>query len=350
MYKFLKLTNNIIYFKLILSCIILLTIILSLLILLETNDEVIIDSLDELVIKENIDYKELVNDEHEVEFNNKIEELVTYKYPLFIANKINSDEYKKSYSTKEDKIVVTFTSINDTNNTYTLDVYYNEVIKYINYHVEPIFNYKNEDGYSIDPNKKKIAITFDDGPHPYNTPQILRILNENKAKGTFFMLGNRMDLHRDIVKTVKDEGHEIGLHGITHRSFRSISQQEVADELSVSNNILFEVTGTNTTLVRPPYGALTIDNVTQLPYTYILWNNDTLDWKNRDTNYIVNHVLSTVKDGDIILLHDLFTTSVDALNILLPELYSRGYQVVTVSELAKEKNQTIELNQIYYQF
>ncbi len=344
---FINFITSFIYYKLIIFSILFLIFILSLLFVLNIDDNKNKDIVEKLVVKENIHFNELVNSNYENEFNNKVNELLKLKYPLFIYEHIINNEYNIKYTTKENKLIIEYFK---EDKIYSLDVYYNEIKDYINYDVDLILDYSNEDGNDFDPNKMSIAITFDDGPHPYQTPEIVRILDENKATGTFFMLGNRMDLHRDIVKLVYDHGNEIGLHGITHRSFRYMTDIEVQDELSISNNILFEVTNTRTNLVRPPYGALTVNNVTNLPYSYILWSKDSTDWKNKDTNYLVNHILNNVENGDIILFHDLYPTSVEALNILLPELYNRGFQVVSVSKLAEINNQNIELNQIYYKF
>lgn len=186
---------------------------------------------------------------------------------------------------------------------------------------------------------KKIALTFDDGPHPSQTKRILDILDAHGVKATFFMVGVNVQNYPDVAREVVSRGHEIGNHTFSHSKLGSMSESDVSDELERCEASLQKICNYHPQLFRPPQGALSnaIEGCSfERDYRLILWSLDTRDWEVKNTQQIVKTVLSKVKGGDIILMHDYVGThskTADALEILLPELLSRGYEPVTVSEL-----------------
>lgn len=180
---------------------------------------------------------------------------------------------------------------------------------------------------------KKIALTFDDGPDPKVTVQILETLEKYNAKATFFMLGSRVEYYPDIAKKVKDAGHELGNHTWNHVDLTKASIEKVSSEINETSAIIQKVTGAKATAFRPPYGAVneTVRNQTNLPI--VLWNVDTLDWKHRDADRLLAEVKENTKDGSTILMHDIHQATADGLDAVLAYLQSEGYTFVTVSEL-----------------
>ena len=192
---------------------------------------------------------------------------------------------------------------------------------------------------SVETNKKQIAITFDDGPHPYQTKEILQILDRYGVKATFFMVGVNVRNYPDVAKEVIKRGHEVGNHTFTHSHLDLLDQSSVFDELARCEGTLEELCEYRPHLFRPPEGAIT-DHVLQCAhdgdYEIVLWSIDTRDWEIKNAERIVECVLSQIKSGDIILMHDYIgrgTQTPQALERLLPELIAKGFEPVTVSQL-----------------
>lgn len=180
---------------------------------------------------------------------------------------------------------------------------------------------------------KKVALTFDDGPHQKNTIEILDLLDQYDAKATFFMLGNRVDFYPDIAKMVADKGHEIGNHTWNHKDLTTLNKEEGIQEVEKTNEIIRNATGRESTVFRPPYGAVNEQVQNAISSRAVFWTIDTLDWKSRNPNEILKIVQENVKDGSIILMHDIHATSVQAVEPILKYLKAEGYELVTVSEL-----------------
>ncbi|MBE6638129.1 MAG: polysaccharide deacetylase family protein [Ruminococcaceae bacterium] len=206
---------------------------------------------------------------------------------------------------------------------------------------EPVYQNDSERQiYCSAPNdEKKIALTFDDGPHPIYTEQILSILREYGIKATFFTIGENVKYYPDIFEMVLNDGHEIGNHTFSHPHMRSENTNELMDEICMTENLFRQKGAANTKLFRPPEGVCS-DTVCatakQMGYAIILWTVDTKDWSHTPPEKIVNGVTERVKSGDIILFHDYIASpspTPDALRKLIPELLAKGYRFVTVSEL-----------------
>lgn len=184
----------------------------------------------------------------------------------------------------------------------------------------------------IDPNKKMIAITFDDGPGRY-TKSILQLLKKYDASATFFVLGNKVEIYDESTKEIIKQGSEIGNHSYNHKWLIKLKKDEFINQVNMTQDIIERTTGVRPKLLRPTYGSVnnTIKNNTDLDI--VLWNVDTLDWKIKNPKRIASRVIGKVKDGDIILMHDTHKQTLEALKIILPKLKEEGYQLVTISEL-----------------
>ena len=190
---------------------------------------------------------------------------------------------------------------------------------------------------AIDKDRPMIALTFDDGPHPIVTPRILDLLKQYQARATFFVLGNRVDSYADVLQREYTEGHEIGNHSYNHPSLSKLRPEEIAYQVQETDERIAHLIPTSPVLLRPPYGSVNDTVKASIQKPFVLWSIDTQDWKNRSRDAIVKEVLDHVQDGDIILMHDLYATTADACEIILPALAKQGYQFVTVSELLAER-------------
>ena len=189
--------------------------------------------------------------------------------------------------------------------------------------------------------KKTIALTFDDGPSSF-TGRLLDCLEKNNAKATFFMVGKEIESFPEEVKRMEELGCELGNHTYSHTDLTTLSAEEISNEIGTVDKLLYDLTGHGATVVRPPYGSIN-DNVRSTVGTpMMLWSVDTLDWETEDVQKIVDTVMSSAEDGAVILMHDIFKTSVDAAEIIIPKLIKEGYELVTVHELAEKYGITME--------
>jgi peptidoglycan/xylan/chitin deacetylase (PgdA/CDA1 family) len=315
----------------------------------DTNDYVtyFIDSSTGNVVS----YKALIKPKFLDEFNKVEEKLLKEKYPLFIVNGIYQDQTIRYVEVKDNELVIHYSNV-ITNPLYHDPIYLtinnNEVSKYLNYDFELDKEYKNESAFDFDPTKKYIAFSFDDGPSTVNTKDIVDFLNNNKMHATFFMLGSLMNRYPDLVKYVNDNGMEIGSHTYSHSNLKRLKEDKLNEEIYNTDGVYNSIVPDKTiTLLRPPYGAINDKIKDNYNYSFILWSVDTLDWKYKDSDYLFNYVINNVNDGDIVLMHDIHLTTKQAVENILPELYVRGYRVVSVSELAKIKNIELSPNTIY---
>ena len=201
----------------------------------------------------------------------------------------------------------------------------------------------------IDKTKPMIALTFDDGPSAH-TSRLLDILKENNAKATFFVIGKSIKGKENTLKRISAEGHEIGNHSWSHRQFTKINKKQITDQLMMTRAKIFDVTGKDCLVARPPYGAVndTAKAVAkEAGIVYITWSVDTLDWKSKNADAVYKKIVGKVKDGDIVLCHDLHSTTVDAMEKVIPKLIADGYQLVTVSELMEHSPKPVEPGKVY---
>ncbi len=202
----------------------------------------------------------------------------------------------------------------------------------------------------IEKDKPMVALTFDDGPSAH-TERLLDIFQEYGGKGTFFVLGNTLDNRSESLKRMVLQGHEIGNHSWSHRQFTSIGTEEVRDQIMMTRAKIYDITGVDCKIVRPPYGACN-DSIRELGkelgVSFVNWSIDTLDWKSKNADAVYNEIMNDVGDGHIILCHDLHKTTVDAMESVIPDLIAKGYQLVTVTELLTCRGGEISAGKMYY--
>lgn len=294
--------------------------------------------------------KDIIKEDKYDEFLAKEEELLRLKYPEFIVNGIINGEGTKVYVIKENVMVVYYYDY-VYNYPYTesvnLTINYNEVHDYLDFTHELDAEYQNENGYNYSADKKTVALTFDDGPSSKYNAQFLDVLARNKAHATFFMVGTMMNNCQKCVLDTYNSGNEVGSHTYNHMNIKKNNALDVNDNLKQVDDLFYKITNDHIKYVRPPYGSYSKENLENINNPLILWNIDTEDWSHHDVDYIVNSVMENVQDGSIILMHELYETSLQALEVLLPRLYAEGYQVVSVSELANMKGKTLESGHAY---
>ena len=180
---------------------------------------------------------------------------------------------------------------------------------------------------------RRIAITFDDGPHPRYTEQLLDGLKERGVHATFFVTGEHAQLHPDIIRRMQEEGHLIGNHTYSHMQLRRGNREIFKEELIKTNEILEEITGQEVIYVRPPYGSWDKSFESELNMFPVLWTVDPLDWSSRNADCIAEKIVCRVGENDIILMHDYYDSSVKAALQAVDELMEEGYTFVTVEEI-----------------
>ena len=294
--------------------------------------------------------KEIINDNIEI------------NYPYFNDKKIDDfineylDRYKNNngiidydYDNRDNKYYVVFYKYFFDSNIYSYDLD-SFVIDLdsstISMVYTEVFNYDIITNKKINNSDKLIALTFDDGPN-YNTSKVIDIFNKYNVKATFFLLGSNIKGHEDIVKKMNSSGMEIGNHTYSHRLLTRLKKEEIKEEFEKTNKLVFEIISKYPSLTRPSYGSTssTIRSVIETPI--IIWDIDTLDWKYHNSKRIYNKVIDKVRDGDIILMHDIYSATSNSLEMIIPKLLDEGYQLVTVSELFYYKNIELKPKNVY---
>lgn len=179
----------------------------------------------------------------------------------------------------------------------------------------------------------RIAITFDDGPHPRYTEKLLDGLAQRGVKATFFVTGANVEKYPEIIKRMQEEGHLIGNHTYHHVQLTAANEKQFREEIISTNEAIREVTGEDTAYIRPPYGSWNKKYEEELNMFPVLWTIDPRDWCSDDAACIVRNTIARIKDNDIILMHDQYKSSVDAALEIVDELQKEGYEFVTVEEL-----------------
>lgn len=178
-----------------------------------------------------------------------------------------------------------------------------------------------------------VALTFDDGPNARYTEALLDGLKEREVRASFFLVGQCIEGNEDTVRRMAEEGHLIGVHCMEHRDLTREPEEEAVRQLMDTAAMIGAVTGRTPEYIRPPFGKWSSGLQEAVPMETVLWSVDSLDWKLQDTDRIVRRVLKDTEDGDIILMHDEFQTSVEAAMEIIDNLLAKGYTFVTVDEL-----------------
>ena len=180
---------------------------------------------------------------------------------------------------------------------------------------------------------RKIALTFDDGPHPYYTQQLLDGLKERGARATFFVMGKQAEAYPELVLRMQEEGHLIGNHTYSHVQLNKKNRESFKEELVRTNELLLGITGEAPQYVRPPYGSWDKSFESELMMIPVLWTIDPMDWCSSDVNGIVRKVTKKAEDNAVILMHDEYKSSVTAALEIVDVLQKQGYEFVTVDEI-----------------
>ena len=194
-------------------------------------------------------------------------------------------------------------------------------------------------------NRKVVALTFDDGPNPTTTNQALDTLSKYGIKATFFVLGKNVSGNEGILKRMKADGHVIGNHSWSHPVLSKLSLDDAKKQITDTEDALTKVLGSSSKLMRPPYGAITDDIRNSLDLSFIMWNVDSLDWKSKNEAAILTEIQREVKNGSIILMHDIHAETVHALPKVIDYLKGQGYDFVTIPDLLDSR---LKAHQLYY--
>ncbi|MFJ5964505.1 polysaccharide deacetylase family protein [Bacillus sp. NPDC093026] len=191
----------------------------------------------------------------------------------------------------------------------------------------------------LNPNKKTIALTFDDGPNPATTSKILHALKQNKGHATFFVLGSRVQYYPEMLGHILKGGNEIGNHSYNHPLLTRLPLKQAVKQVKDTQQLIEKVSGYTPTHFRPPYGGTNQQINQAVDMKVSLWDVDPEDWKIRSSKQITKLVLSHAADGRTVLMHDIYNTSAVAAVSIIHELTKQGYQLVTVSELEQIKQE-----------
>lgn len=183
------------------------------------------------------------------------------------------------------------------------------------------------------PGEKVVALTFDDGPHDVCTPRLLDGLKERGVHATFFLMGENIKGNEALVSRMQKEGHLIGNHSYRHIQLTKEGEDKVCDAIEQTEEIISGITGSRPQYLRPPYGDWNEELECRMNLTTVFWTVDSLDWQLKNTSKVVRRVLKQAGNSDIILMHDIFPTSVDAALQIVDALQAQGYTFVTVDEL-----------------
>lgn len=304
-----------------------------------------------IINKEQVVNKTITNDNYSI------------NYPYFSNSNINSyilSYLNKHINTKDyDKLIIDY---DYDNKTKTLTIYkttykgniINEKSKTFKisknniYEIEVTKNTTKEYNFNLNNNinSKYIALTFDDGPS-INTSRVIDILNKYNARATFFITGKNIKGKEEVLRKMSSSNMEIANHTYNHLLLTKYSIEKIEEEIDKTSNQIFDVVGFYPSLLRPSYGAVNkkVKQASNMPI--IIWDVDTLDWKYKNSKRIYNTVINKAKDGDIVLMHDIYKSTVNSLDLIIPELINNGYNLVTVSELFNYKNIKLEKGKVY---
>lgn len=199
----------------------------------------------------------------------------------------------------------------------------------------------------LDPNKPMVALTFDDGPYTTVTKRILKSLQAHGGRATFFVVGNRVERYAATLKQAYEQGNQIGSHTFDHADLSRMKPKKIKSEIRKTNQAVAKVIGCDTTALRPPYGNVNQKMRKSVGVPMYYWSVDSEDWKSRNTKKIIKQCKS-IRDGDIVLMHDLYPTTAAAVEKLIPSLVKKGIQLVTLDELCYYKKLNVKPGKVYY--
>ncbi len=192
-----------------------------------------------------------------------------------------------------------------------------------------------------------VALTFDDGPRRSTTGELLDGLAQRGVHATFFLVGEMLEGNGDLVERMAAEGHQIGVHTYDHVWLTELSAVDFEKQVGRTRRLLTEMVGEGSYWLRPPYGGVDRGVEKRAGSPVILWSVDPEDWDDKNVTRIVEHIVSNVRDGDIILLHDIYPSSVEAALQVVDRLQERGFLFATVEELAQLRHIELKEGEVY---
>ena len=187
--------------------------------------------------------------------------------------------------------------------------------------------------WSAEPETRKIALTFDDGPHPVYTEEMLKVLEQEQVPATFFLLGENAEQYGEQVRMIAEQGHLIGNHTWRHVQVTSLPKEEAEEEILAVSSLVEKLTGNGTSYVRPPFGIWDPELEEELDMIPVLWTIDTLDWTTQNVDWIVEKTVQDAGENDIILMHDSYESTVQAAKRIIRRLKAEGFEFVTVDQV-----------------
>ncbi len=257
-----------------------------------------------------------------------------------IQRKVSGEKSWKTIKTVKGLSTVKYT---DKNPVYGKKNYYRINVKGVGATTVSFHTYL----WGINPKKKMVALTYDDGPNTSTTNRILDVLEKNNSRATFFVVGSRVGTYSACIKREAQLDCEIANHTYNHTTLTKVSTQKITSEIDKTNSIVKKYTGKEPVLVRTPGGAVNSTVKNTVDYPIIGWSVDTLDWKYRKSSSVVSSIKKNVKDGSIVLMHDLYESTASATEEIVPWLIKNGYQIVTVSEMMAVKGNDMKAGTVY---
>lgn len=206
-------------------------------------------------------------------------------------------------------------------------------------------NAKRDDIKSTD---KLVCFTFDDGPYSPVTSRILDTFEQYDGRATFFVVGDRVNTYKEQIKRAHDMGCEIGTHTYSHVNLNTLSVDEMREQIDKSTSAISEITGDKVKIIRPPEGAANSTVKENVGMPLVMWSVDSRDWDYRNADKDYQSVMDNVSDGSIVLMHDLYPATAEAVARLVPELAKQGYKFVTFSELMEARGVDVEPGRKYF--
>ena len=203
-------------------------------------------------------------------------------------------------------------------------------------------------GRTIDISKPMLALTYDDGPRTDVGARLMNVFEQYGQRTTFFMVGNRVPSRADEVRRMAADGHEVANHTYDHVYLNKVGAETIHNQVNACNDIIEQTCGIRPRIMRLPGGNKNSTVLSNINMPIILWNIDTRDWSHRNTQTTIDSIIGKVKDGDIVLMHELYESTAAASEYVVPQLVSQGFQLVTVSELAELKGKTLAGGGVYY--
>lgn len=246
-----------------------------------------------------------------------------------------------AFSYSPDKLTLHLPTTIDGKSDITLP--YKEIAGYINTELVDPTSIQDALPNALDPNKKYISLTFDDGPNPETTPRLLDILKAKGVQATFFMLGQNVAKNQALAKRVADEGHEVASHSYSHPQLTSVDPTRIKEEVQKTDKVIYQAVGKLPTSFRPPYGAVNKEVATLIGKPIIQWSVDSQDWQSHNAGAIVKRINDTAYNDTIVLMHDIHPDTVDAVPEIIDSLRAAGYEILPTKELLGGKAKPLHM-------